>query len=431
MSLLDLSDISSLPRAPDQSTATSPDTDDLKKTLRRLLSLNSALSKFSSTTDQSSSESTQHTKFRKIGAGQCGVVFAPTSLNGPQKAYKFARVPNPTNTPQNEPQATDLLNDSASHTDVWHAFNTHYVAADTDSWNWLSGLGYPEEELTAAAREHITELPTDVLVTQRIVPLPKETRDALVDVFCANSDKMRESIKNCPSNEDCLVRVYLGGKKPRPKAYAGGGKFFSLRNFQLNVDQMVWILDLEDVLEVGKQIGIALAVMHCGAKTDARDVEFVLGSSRERVEPTDGDVKGDDSAVEDLQGQVHVSSMDIGRKVRSTQMWVLDFNQCRKIEFDEEGVKMMVEAVKLNDPYFPKPLRETDFERAVWTVFVRAYLAASERILREIDDKMKGEACEYGAGLERKVFDLPERFVLGVMELERERRTKKEDTVQK
>ncbi|KAK4208506.1 hypothetical protein QBC37DRAFT_296535 [Rhypophila decipiens] len=308
-----------------------------------------------------------------------------------------------------------------------------YVAAHTDSQKWLSGHGHPEEELTAAARPHITELPTDVLVTERIVPLPKETRDALVDVFCANA-KMREYIKTCAANEDCLVRVYLGGRKPKPKAYAGGGKFFGLRNFQLNLDQMVCledphngqgVLDLEDVLELAKQMGITLAVMHWDrdAHTDAIDVEFVLGSSRERVEATDGDVKEGDNAVGDLQGQV--SSMGTGRTVRSTQMWVLNFNQCRDVYSEKEFMKLRIEAVKLNDPYFPKPLRETVVERAVWTIFVRAYLAASEKILRKSDDEL---VCEYGTGLglQKHIFNLPEEFILGVIELERERRKRSE-----
>lgn len=91
-----------------------------------------------------------------------------------------------------------------------------------------------------------------------------------------------------------------------------------------------------------------------------------------------------------------------------TGLFVLDFNQVRKIKMDEEGVAVAVEAWRLNDPYYPKPLRETESEQQVWEAILDSYLAASYEV-------MSLEGCEGEARA------LPRRFIAGITEMEYEK----------
>ncbi|KAK3328718.1 xylose isomerase-like protein [Apodospora peruviana] len=208
-------------------------------------------------------------------------------------------------------------------------------------------LGWPGLIETAIP---VCNLPTHALISQRIQPLPQSTQNLLIDKFCENPC-LKDVGLNDPANDDCLVRLYLGSMNGTTT------RFFSLRNFKLHLNQM---LDLRlDVDVMASRMGPTLVVMHWGAKIDARDVEFVLGTSTERtyhMQPKSTDIKLDEP-------------LTTARPLlwRRTSMWVLDFNQVRRITMDDAGVELAVEAVKLNDPYFPKPLRvvgyrETDMD---------------------------------------------------------------------
>ncbi|KAH6635154.1 hypothetical protein B0J18DRAFT_39470 [Chaetomium sp. MPI-SDFR-AT-0129] len=165
-----------------------------------------------------------------------------------------------------------------------------------------------------------------------------------------------------------------------------GGLFFSLRNFKLHLNHMI---ELKlDVKTLARRMGIALAVLHWAAKTDARDVEFVLGSSTNK----------DNTGVEEPEGYFdHI-----------TELFVLDFNQVRAITMDDDGVALAVEAWRLNDPYYPRPLGNTGVERFTWRTFVVASLAASREILGQ---------QEQGNTL----LNLPRKFILGITAVERAR----------
>lgn len=78
-----------------------------------------------------------------------------------------------------------------------------------------------------------------------------------------------------------MVRIYLGSMAGKTGAGTTGmGMFFSLRNLKLHLNQLIELgIGIEDL---ARRMGVALAVMHWGAKTDARDVEFVLGSSSKK-----------------------------------------------------------------------------------------------------------------------------------------------------
>lgn len=91
-----------------------------------------------------------------------------------------------------------------------------------------------------------------------------------------------------------------------------------------------------------------------------------------------------------------------------TGLFVLDFNQVRKIKMDEEGVAVAVEVWRLNDPYYPKPLREIEAEQQVWEAFLDSYLAASYEVM----------SLE---GFEGEVRALPRRFIAGITEVKWEK----------
>src|SRR5690606_18752349 len=116
-------------------------------------------------------------------------------------------------------------------------------------------------------------LPTMALITERILPLPRPIRHALIDLFCPENSKA--SVKENATNRDCLARVYLGKRRPEGPPPAN----FSLRNYNLHLDQM---LDLNlPVYDYATAIAEALAIIHWAANVDGYDIEFVLGSEAE------------------------------------------------------------------------------------------------------------------------------------------------------
>lgn len=206
------------------------------------------------------------------------------------------------------------------------------------------------------------------MATERILPLQKEIREALIDVYA--SDTHKESLKADSANNDCLARVYLGRRKELQPHRVAPAKSFSLRNFNLYVDQMG---DLDvDVHRYAEAIGSILAVMHWDANADAEDVEFVLGSA-----PITADDLYQPITIEQIDALPPGSStwqqvMDVER--RTVHLWLLDFNRVKQISMDEAGVDQAVAAFYRNDPYFPRPSLSKDTQdHATWDVFEKAY----------------------------------------------------------
>ena len=226
---------------------------------------------------------------------------------------------------------------------------------------------------------------------ERILPLPEPLRLRLIEKYCA--PRIKSKAISDPANKDCLVRVYLGSTRGR------AGQFFSLRNLKLHLNQLVEInLDVE---AIARRMASALAVMHWAAKTDARDVEFVLGSATTSLAKTPEQI---------LQLKPNSSTGPESRRDedffhRTTELWVLDFNQVRKISMDEAGVGLALEAIKLNDPYFPKPLQSSTMEKRLWNSFTTSYIETSDSIL--------GKVSPY--------VGLPRLFIRGLINLEDER----------
>ncbi|KND86651.1 hypothetical protein TOPH_08714 [Tolypocladium ophioglossoides CBS 100239] len=325
--------------------------------LKELLSLESVVSATSPAAEARGDE-----PFKKIGAGACGAVFAQDGQSFVAKLSK-----------SDDHEA--LWNDYVRHLTFEELFNAYEVDVKIPACYFFVPNDDPEffkqhPRLVEAAR-HVCSLPTSALLTERIPPLPQATRSLLIDKYCRR--RIKAKVMADHANRDCLVRVYLGSTQGK-----SGAMFFSLRNFKMHLNQMV---DAQlDVEPMAHGMGTAMAVMHWAAKTDARDVEFVLGSSAAVYPRTTN--AGELQKPEPLTYTGPPSRRIEDYFCRTTELWVLDFNQVRTMTLDEAGVAQAVDAVKVNDPYLPKPLQESAIEKQAWDTFAASYLAASETVLK-------------------------------------------------
>jgi hypothetical protein len=104
----------------------------------------------------------------------------------------------------------------------------------------------------------------------------------------------------------------------------------------------------------------ALAIMHWAAGIDANDVEFVLASPR--------------------SGELENSTFDVP-SIGAHAMWVLDFDCCRPITLDEQGVEQACKAFFRNDPYYPRPNPSNHEDQQLWLAFRLHFIQISRSIL--------------------------------------------------
>ena len=220
-------------------------------------------------------------KHRCIGAGSCGVIYECT---GSTMAFKLARNDNPQLWSDYKTHARVLasFNTNADLTAAIHVSTCHLFIRPDDADYWADNLpNYPAEV-------HATK----TLCTERIHPLPRPIRDALVAAYAPPN--IHAQARTDPANADCLARLYLGRRRRRTDAgTTRPPHFFTLRNAPLYLDQL---LDLRfDIDAVARNMAAALAVMHWAAKIDANHVEFVLGGKSPfplPVQEMDADVIG-------------------------------------------------------------------------------------------------------------------------------------------
>ncbi|RSL40134.1 hypothetical protein CEP53_013574 [Fusarium sp. AF-6] len=209
---------------------------------------------------------------------------------------------------------------------------------------------------------------------------------------------MQQAALENPLNRDCLARVYLGRQRsPHQPRQVN----FSLRNFNLCLDQMV---DLGlPVSSYASAIGEALAVVHWAANVDGYDIEFVLGSETS--------VKSQPRKAPSLQSTQESSWVVAEGRRKTTGIWVLDFNLCTKWEErigweqPEALVEQLVMAFFENDPYYPLPLMDNDLGKQLWSVFRDSYTTKAEEVLAEKDERLRA---------------LPNRFINACIEREQQ-----------
>lgn len=196
------------------------------------------------------------------------------------------------------------------------------------------------------------------LISERIFPLHDSIRSALLESLAPGMTvRQRETCLSNPTNNNCLVRLYLGRRGVgRRKIRA---EEMSLRNFPLHVDEMERLcLPITAYITTMAQ---SLALMHWRAGIDANDVEFVFGDSVRN---------GSD------------------RDDQTVSIWLLDFNQCQKFSHDQAGLKQLVDAFWWNDPYYPRPSASNAQDKVWWNTFLTKYLDASALLT---DSKMPRE----------------------------------------
>ena len=195
--------------------------------------------------------------------------------------------------------------------------------------------------------------PSNVLVLQHILPLPKVVRRALIEKFGPPSPASnKEKILNTAAQKHCLVRPYLA----EARLDEGPRDNIKLQNFALWSNQLDDLgLDLNLLAML---MASALAVMHWEAMVDAGDVEFVLGSRAERQDQT-----------------------EISLQCRVTSIFLLDFGMCKKCGFDEDGLRRRGMMFFRNDEYYPRPHSGNAKVEQGWNTFKEEYLKTSRMIL--------------------------------------------------
>ncbi|KAK4232778.1 hypothetical protein C8A03DRAFT_48443 [Achaetomium macrosporum] len=241
-----------------------------------------------------------------IGWGTCGAVFAQDQACTVVKLAK------------NDPM--ELWNDYIKHKKIAKQFKRfrieevripgRYFFIPSDLTEWFER----SPGLTEAAKD-VCNLPTCALLTQRIHTLPRPIRHLLIEKYCQPS--IKHQALAAPGNNDCLLRLHLN-----------------------------WMLELKlDVDAMARRMGVALAIMHWVAKTDANDVEFMLGCSTTKVPLEDDEMDADTIKTLIYTGPSSCITEDFfGHK---TELWVLDFDKVRPITLvDDAGVAQAAEAFR-------------------------------------------------------------------------------------
>ena len=207
------------------------------------------------------------------------------------------------------------------------------------------------------------QIPCNILVTDRITPFPEEVRNNIIDKYC--HEPLKLSIKTSFSSEDCLIRPYLGRRRLLVKQ--SKIQAFSLRNYPLNVDQMEELaLNMTLYAEI---IAETLAQIYWRAHVDANDVEFVRAPSNPKAK---GHVSASPTKPAIINSDV------LGAHI----MWILDFDCCRHMSFDEDGVHQAVKAFYRNDSFYPRPGADNLRDQTLWNAFKDRFLEASKDLLR-------------------------------------------------
>ncbi|KAJ3953741.1 hypothetical protein N0V92_009777 [Colletotrichum tropicale] len=224
---------------------------------------------------------------------------------------------------------------------------------------------------------HTDSAACNALISEKIHSLPFRVRKLLLEQLTACENP--QTVAQGHMNTRCLIRAYLGKRKynrveedARP-AHLKKLRSYILRNLPLCVDQMEY-LDL-DVEGYALAMADALAFMHWTAKFDANNVEFVLAQRRS------------DKTQQTLPciGEKDFESAALGPHA----MWVLEFDCCREMAMDEEGIKTACKSFWRNDQYHPRPGSNSPSDQRLWAGFREQFLKTSEGLLEGESEGVK------------------------------------------
>ncbi|KAL8796162.1 MAG: hypothetical protein Q9195_001495 [Heterodermia aff. obscurata] len=280
--------------------------------------------------------------YRRIGHGNCGSVWTLDDVHALKRG--------------DGGPGRDLLNDYRVHQRILTHLPNHadklriqvpgcHQFIGSDDLTWWNGQ---------AAMFPANFEPCNTLVSDRIPPFPESVRHRVIDQYCPAH--LRESIKSSTPNQDCLIRPYLGRRRQTERQ--SRFQAFSLRNYPLHANQMEE-LGLDGRL-YARIMAETLAHLYWRAQIDAKDVEFVLAPPPETV---------DDGKV--------IKSKVLG----DHNVWLLDFDCCKEMPFNEAGVKQAKEAFYNNDPFFPRPDSKEVQDQMLWGEFKDTFLKVSETLI--------------------------------------------------
>lgn len=212
----------------------------------------------------------------------------------------------------------------------------------------------------------------NALLSDKIMPMPRPARQVLVEKYAPGTGSLDVFLDD-PKNDHCLIRPYLGRRKhtSTTDTRARRPSFFSLRNFPLHIDRME-DLGLSATLDAyAKSMADALAFLHWIAKVDANDVEFVLASPSSSPHPK------------------QTSTIFQSETLGPHSMWILDFDCCREMSMDEQGVDVAVKSFWRNDPYYPRPGSENAEDQRLWGVFRERFLEVSQWLLWDEEEAVR------------------------------------------
>ncbi|EQL00678.1 hypothetical protein G6O67_000924 [Ophiocordyceps sinensis] len=206
---------------------------------------------------------------------------------------------------------------------------------------------------------------TTTITMERLLPLPKVVRRALVREFSAipdlDDDKVDGILAMVP-NKHCLARTCLGVQD----RLVHHDKF-TLRNMPLWLKRMQLLA--MDTHTIASQLGMAYALMHWGACIDGDDVEFVLGTSA--LPSTTGAA---------AQGEQTIP----GFQHRAVGLYLIDFGQCSEVDLsdDVDVVYQRFRGIMVtgtSQDYIPHCHKTPD----LFAEFARAYVDAGNKILAD------------------------------------------------
>ncbi|KAJ5528549.1 hypothetical protein N7527_001942 [Penicillium freii] len=334
--------------------------------LKRSLSLNSVISTTSSFSIrfQNARSRPELQYLNQIGIGLQGAVFEQV---GKPLALKKE-------SPGNEKLRSNLHQEYMIHCHVSATFEI-YQSINSDVHVPKPFKFISREENSAFWDEILPKAPPayrmrgDLVMMERILPLPKVVRKALISHFCIPEQHLTsseiEAILNHPGNKHCLARVYLG------KASGPIDQNTSLRNFPLYLTSMEQ-LGIETV-PLAKAMGKAYATLHWAGAINGDDVEFVLGTSATSAQRKD--------YGPDFQH-------------RAVQLYLLDFGQCEAVDLaqDTDVVYQTFKGAMVtgdNQRFIPHYSRS----QALFAAFRQGYIEAGNFILsdRGLENKFNME----------------------------------------
>lgn len=345
----------------------------LKQTLQRFLSIKSVVSTASSFAQRQQAAVETEAAFREIATGSIGKVFEHPGTPWVYKlplANDTAKVWNNYVMNRRIEQSFNKLGSAAGEALVPRAI--WYAQPSTASF-W--DVNIDRFEYTDA----FPAMRRDVICFERIFPLAKPIRESLIDHFWP--ENLRDSAKVYEANKDCLVRPLFGRKRRGGHSML---KAFSLRNYQLHLDQYEEIglegLGARDLIHA---MADALAVLHWHVKIDGNDIEFVLGSSPQGEQQVRREVSLDQLLAAERPRSTFefVTATDVDFKHRVTSLWLIDFDACSDISMDQQGVNKACKAFCETERYCPRPHSGDPVAQRLWQAFGERYLATAKKFI--------------------------------------------------